>query len=150
MKKIFTLLFAVGFVTAAAYAQPGSRDTRDNQRSLPQTDQRDSRQFDPRNDQQNGQWDRNNGYGDDNDGRFYNNNGSKPVSMKMQIARINHKYDIQVQRVKNDFRMRRAEKMRMLRSLEVQRQQEIRMVYARSGNNRNGQHDRGYNSNPRY
>ena len=47
MKKIFTLLFAVGFLTAA-YAQPGTRDTR-------QTDQRD-KEYNQRNDQQNSRW----------------------------------------------------------------------------------------------
>lgn len=150
MKKIFTLLFAVGFVTAAAYAQPGSRDSRDNQRNAPQTGQRDQPQYDQRNDPQNGQWDRDNGYSNGNDDRFYNSNGSKPVSMKILVARINHKYDLQVARVKNDRFMRRGEKTRMIRSIETQRQQELRMLYARSGNNRNGQHDRGYDSNPRF
>ena len=141
MKKIFTLLFAVGFL-AAAHAQSGSRDNRDN------------KQYDQRVDQQNGQWDNNNGYsnGKDiarNDGRFDNNNSSFGRGIEMQIAQINRKYDFQVQRVQHDFFMRRYEKIRMINSLEAKRQWEIRMLYAKSGN-RNGQYDHGYNSNHRY
>jgi hypothetical protein len=158
MKKIFTLLVAVGFLTAAANAQSGSRDNRDkpqydqrntpqyDQRNVPQNGQRDNPQYDQRNTQQNGQWDKNNGYSNNNDSRYNNNNGSYGRGSEMQIAQINRKYDFQIQRVKNDFFMRRYEKMRMINSLEAQRQQEIRMLYARSGNNRDWQHDRGYNS----
>ena len=132
MKKIFTLLVTVGLFTAAANAQTGSRDRRDNpqydQRNTPQTDQRDSRQYD----QQNGQWDKNNS--------FYGR------SIEMQIAQINRKYDLQVQRVKSNFFIRRSEKKRVIRSLEAQRQQEIRLLYARSGNNRTWKADRRYDS----
>jgi len=137
MKKIFTLLFAVGFLTAI-HAQIGSRDNRDN---------RDNQQY--------GQWGNNrdndvvgNNSKFDSHDRYDNNFGSYDGNIKMQIARINQKYDFQVQRVRNDFFMRRFEKMRMIRSLEEQRQQEIRMAYARSG--RWGQHDHGYDSNHRY
>jgi len=149
MKKIFTLLVAVGLLTAAANAQTGSRDNRDrpqfDPKNIPQTDQRDNRQYDQRNDQQNDQWDRNNGYNDD---RYYNANDFSRGGMQMQVARINRKYDLQAQRVKNDFFMRRFEKMRLLRSIEAQRQQEIRMLYARAGKGRDWRHDRGYD--PRY
>ena len=138
MKKIFTLLFAVGFLTAI-HAQPGSRD-RDNR--------------DTRDKQQNDQWGNNNKdvvikngrY--DNDDRFGKNNGSYEKNIRMQIAQVNRKYDLRIQKVKNDFFMRRLEKMRVIRSLEAQRQQEIRMLYARS--NKRGQHDRGYDSKNRY
>ena len=142
MKKIFTLLFAVGFLTAA-YAQPGTRDTR-------QTDQRD-KEYNQRNDQQNDQWDNSNTYnnGRDNDDRYDNRNSSYGKGMEFRIAQINRKYDFQVQRVKNDFFMRRYEKMRVINSLEMQRRQEIKMLYVRS-NNRNGQHDRGFESNHQY
>jgi hypothetical protein len=137
MKKIFTLLFAVGFLTAIN-AQSGSRDNRDN-----------------RDNQQSGQWGNNqerdvvgNNSRHDNDDRYDNNFGSYDGNIKMQIARINQKYDFKIQRVRNDFFMRRFEKMRMIRSLEEQRKQEIRMAYARSS--RWGQHDRGYDSNHHY
>ena len=135
MKKIFTLLLAVGFLTAIN-AQSGSRDSRDY-RDHPQS----------------GQWDNNekdvvgynNGY--DNDNRYDNNFRSYNGNIKMQIAQINRKYDFKIQRVRNDFFMRRFEKMRMIRSLEQQRQQEIRMAYAWSGK---GHHNRGYDSDHRY
>jgi hypothetical protein len=137
MKKIFTLLFAVGFLTAIN-AQSGSRDNRDN-----------------RDNQQRGQWSNNqerdvvgNNSRYDNGDRSDNNFGSYDGNIKMQIARINQKYDFKIQKVRNDFFMRRFEKMKMIRSLEEQRKQEIRMVYARSS--RWGQHDRGYDSNHRY
>ena len=140
MKKIFTLVFAVGFLTAAAQAQPGSRDNRDKQ----QSDQRTVPQYDQRNDQQNSQWDKNNSYSNNNDGRYSKSN-SYGKSVEMQVAQINRKYDLQVQRVKSDFSMRRFEKTRVLRSLENQRQQEIKMLYKRAGDTR--LYDRGYNSN---
>ena len=137
MKKIFTLLFAVGFLTAVN-AQSGSRDNRDY-----------------RDNQQSGQWGNNHGQDAignnsryNNDDRYDNNFGSYGGNIRMQIAQINRKYDFKIERVRNDFFMRRFEKMRMIRSLEEQRKQEIRMAYARSG--RWGQHDRGYDSNHRY
>jgi hypothetical protein len=139
MKKIFTLLFAVGFLTAIhAQSRPG--DNRDNR--------------DTRDKQQNDQWGNNNKdvvindgrY--DNDDRYHNNNGSYERNIRMQIAQVNRKYDLRIQKVKNDFFMRRFEKMRVIRSLEAQRQQEIRMLHARS--NKKGQRDRGYDSNHRY
>ena len=137
MKKLFTLLLAVGFLTAIN-AQTGSRDNRDN-----------------RNSQQNGQWgndSRNDGNINngryDNDDRYDNNFGSYNGNIKMQIAQINRKYDFKIDRLRDNRFMKRNEKMRMIRSLEAQRQQEIRMAYARS--NKKGQHERGYDPNHRY
>lgn len=134
MKKIFTLLVAVGFITAIN-AQTSSRDNRDNR------DTRNTR------DQQTDQWGNNNNrdvivndgrY--DNDDRFDNNYGYYGGNIRMQIAQVNRKYDFKIERVRNNFYMRRYEKMRVIRSLEEQRQQEIRMLYAR--NNKRGHHDR--------
>ena len=138
MKKIFTLLVAVGFITAIN-AQTGSRDR----------DTRDTRdqQTDQRGNNKNNDVVVNDGrYG--NDDRYSNNAGSYNGNIRMQIAQVNRKYDFKIQKVKNDHFMRRNEKMRVIRSLEAQRQQEIRMLYAR--NNKKGQHDRGYDSNHRY
>ena len=136
MKKIFTLLVAVGFITAIN-AQTGSRDRDNRDTRDQQTDQRVNNNKDVvRND---GRY--------DNDDR-YNNTGSYNGNIRMQIAQVNRKYDFKIQRVKNDHFMRRNEKMRMIRSLEAQRQQEIRMLYTRS--NKKGQHDRGYDSNHHY
>ena len=154
MKKIFTLLFAVGFLTAVSHAQSGSRDNQQRgQRTEQQNRQQDNHQYDQKNDQQTGQWDKNNIYSDGKDIAGNNDRygyGFYGGGMKMQIAQINRKYDLRIERVKNDFFMRRYEKMRTIRSLEDQRQQEIRMLYARSGNNKNWQDDRGYNSNRHY
>lgn len=115
MKKIFTLLFAVGMFTLAQ-AQPGSRDNRQN-------DQRDY----------------NNGYDKQKDVVVYNNSYDKnsryddrfSIERKrdMEIARINREYDYKVQRIKSNFFMGRFEKDRQIRFLLEQRQREIRMVY---------------------
>lgn len=138
MKKIFTLLVAVVFLTAI---NAQTRDTRDNR--------------DTRDKQQNDHWGNNNSkdvvvnngrY--DNDDRFDNNFGSNGGNIRMQIAQVNRKYDFKIERVRNSFSMRRYEKMRVIRSLEAQRQQEIRMLYAK--NNKKGQHGRGHDSNHRY
>src|SRR4030095_9533713 len=135
MKKIFTLLVAVGFITAIN-AQTRSRD-RDNR------------------DQQANQRDNNNSKNVvvndgryDNDDRYDNNTVSYNGNIRMQIAQVNRKYDFKIKTVKNDYLSRRNEKKRVIRSLEAQRQQEIRMLYARA--NKKGQHDRGYDSNHRY
>src|SRR6185295_19120362 len=143
MKKIFTLLFAVGVLTAVSQAQSGTRDNRDNPRYEQKAPQ-------PNNQSDNGYTDERDvpGYNDsyDNDTRYMRNNPSDRRSIQIQITRINRKYDFQVQRVKNDFFMRRYEKMRMIRSIEAQRQQEIRMVYARSGNRHGWKEDRDYSN----
>src|SRR4030095_9537772 len=127
MKKVFTFLIAVGFLTAV---NAQTRDNRDNR--------------DTRDKQQNDQWGNNSkdvivndGRYDDDD-RFDNNFGSYNGNIRMQIAQVNRKYAFKIQRVKNDYFMRRNEKMRVIRSLEAQRQQEIRMLYARA--NKKGQH----------
>ena len=136
MKKIFTLLVAVGFITAIN-AQTGSRDRDNRDTRDQQTDQRGNNRDVIVND---GRY--------DNDDRFDNNVGSYNGNIRMQIAQVNRKYDFKIQKVKNDHFMRRNEKMRVIRSLEAQRQQEVRMLYAR--NNKKGQHDRGYDSNHHY
>lgn len=156
MKKIFTLLFAVGMFTLAQ-AQPGSRDNRLNdRRENPPTDQR-NQNYDQRNqniDQrdQNNRYDDNRGFVDfnfsfDNDSRFGNNRFSNERKRDMQIARINREYDYRIQSVRNNFFMWRFEKERQIRFLMEQRQREIRMVYAKFSNrnqydDRYGRHDR--------
>ena len=136
MKKIFTLLVAVGFLTAMN-AQTGSRDRDNRDARDQQTNQRGNNSKDVV--VNNGRY--------DNDDR-YDNAGSYNGNIRMQIAQVNRKYDFKIQKARNDYFMRRNEKMRVIRSLEAQRQQEIRMLNAR--NNKKGQHDRGYDSNHRY
>jgi hypothetical protein len=137
MKKIFTLLVAVGMFTLAQ-AQPGSRDNR-------QTDQRNNQQTDQR--------DYNKGYGYekeitvnhnpyDKDDRYGNSGFGDERSMNMQIAQINRDFDYKIQRVRNSFFMNRWDKQRQIRFLEDQRQQEIRFVYMKFKNrNRYNDHD---------
>jgi hypothetical protein len=164
MKRIFTLLFAVGTFTAAV-AQPGNRDNRQpDQRNNPQTDQRNNPQIDQRN-TDNGRdiVINHNPYDNRNDGRF--DNDRNPVSVNisfddddyygnsrfanerkkdMLIAKINREYDYRIQRVRNSFFLDRWEKMQKIRFLQEQRQQEIRMVYMKFS--KRNHHDRRYDN----
>ncbi len=163
MKKIFTLLFTVGMF-AVAQAQPGNRDNRPgDRRDLPPVDQRDDKTFDQR-DRDNqfdnnrdvviikhNPWDNNddrNGNNDyrygNNDNRYGSSNFANERRMRMQIAQINREFDYKTDRVRNSYFMSRWEKQRQLRSLEDQRQQEIRRVYFKFKYNR-GNNDRGHN-----
>ena len=58
----------------------------------------------------------------------------------MEIAKINREYDKRIQKVKNSYFMSRWEKQRKIRFLQEQRQQEIKMVYAKF--NKRNQYDR--------
>jgi len=162
MKKIFTLLFAVGLV-AVAQAQTGSRD---------------NRQFDQRNDQRNdhdlqidlqadlqfGQMDFDKGYDRgrviietnnyfDKGGR-YNDRIFMERKKAMKIAMINREYDLKIQKVKRNFRMSWFEKQRLIRMLENQRRWEISLVNAKFNkyrfDGRDNRYDRNGNSNGHY
>jgi hypothetical protein len=125
MKKMFTLLFAVGLFTMAQ-AQPGTRDNRQN-------DRRDERPSD--------QWDENDRFDNDRDAGVYNDGFGKPVrhngimsptrARDMEIARINRAFDIRIHRVRSNFYMSRFEKQRQVRFLEEQRKREIRKAYVK-------------------
>ncbi len=139
MKKIFTLLLAVGIISLAQ-AQPGNRDNR-------QTDRRDNQPNDRQNDDR---FDNDKTFvtvdlSFDRDDRFGNNRFSNERKRDMMIAKINREYDFRIQRVKNSFYMSRWEKQRKIRFLQEQRQQEIRMVYAKFSNR--NQHDNRYDRN---
>ena len=131
MKKIFTLLFAVGIVSIAT-AQPG-RDNRNGRQPdvvkviVADNDRHDNDRY-------------------DRDG-YDNNNFGNERRMKMKIAEINREYDYKIQKVRNNFFHNRWEKQRMISQLENQRQREIRMVYAKFKNNR---YDRDYPTNRHY
>ncbi len=109
MKKIFTLLFAVGLFTVAQ-AQPG-RDRRD----------RDDDRYEHR--------DRDNDDRYENGNRYGNSRFGDERRMRVQIAQINREYDYKMQRVSNDRYTSRWEKDKLFRRLEDQRRQEIRRVY---------------------
>ena len=141
MKKIFTLLFAVGMF-AAAQAQPGTTDNRQpDRRDNPPTKQQNDDKFDDDKSfvSLNVSFDR--------DDRFGNNRFSNERKRDMEIAKINREYDYRIQRVKNNYFMSRWEKQRKIRFLQEQRQQEIRMVYAKFS--KRNQHDNRYDRNDR-
>ena len=156
MKKIFTLLFAVGMLSLAQ-AQPGQRDDRD-------FDQRNDQRNDQRYDQQKDQMDFDNGYDkkkflDDNNRFFdqdrrFNDRFSMERRMKMKISMINQEYDFKIQRVKRNFYMSWYEKQRQIRFLENERRWEINMVYAKFNkyrfDGRNNRYDRHDRSNGHY
>jgi len=131
MKKIFTLLFAVGMLSVAQAQYGGNRDNR-------QTDQRNTQQTDQRNYQQGDQRSFDKSYG--NDDRYDNKNFSFDRGRDMEIARINQKYDLKIQMVQRSFFMGWFEKKRQIRFLEEQRQREISMIYSR-GYDRRGRWD---------
>ena len=166
MKKIFTLLFAVGMFTLAQ-AQTGTRDNRQyDQRNDQQYDQRNDQQYDQRNDQQydqrnpgqNDQRGFNGGYDNGklmidanfsfgNDRGYGNNRFFNERKRDMQIARVNQYFDYKIQRIRRSFYMDWYEKKSLIRSLEQQRQWEIRMVYAKFSN-RNWYDDRHDHHDP--
>ena len=147
MKKIFTLLFALGML-AVAQAQYGNRDNR-------QTDQRNNQQTDPWKNQQNDPKSFDKGYGNGNvfdnnsygnDGRYDNKNFFFGRDRDMQVARINQEYDFKIQRVMHNFFMGWHEKQRQIYFLLGQRQREISMVYARSYDRRGRFDDHDHHS----
>jgi hypothetical protein len=169
MKKIFTLLFAVGMLAVVAQAQPGQRDNRQfDQRGNQQNDQRNDQQYGQQNDQQygqqNNQSDFDKGYDkgkfiketDDFFGRDsrFNDRFSMERKMQMQISRINQEYDYKIQNVRRNFFMTWFEKQRQIRFLENQRRWEISMVYAKFNSyrfdDRNKRYDRNDRSNGHY
>ncbi len=135
MKKIFTLVFAVGMFTLAQ-AQPGNRDNRQNdQREVIKVVVNDNDRYD------------NDRY--DKDDRYGNSSFGNERRMRMQLAEINREFDYKIQRVRNSFFLNRWEKQRQIRFLEDQRQREIRMVYAKF-KNKNRYDDRNDRSNHHY
>lgn len=149
MKKIFTLLFAVGMV-AVAQAQPGSRDDRQFDRN----DQRNDLQIDLQADLQFGQADFESGYDrrkvivETNDyfdkGGRYNDRIFMERKKAMKIAMINREYDLKIQKVRRSFRITWFEKQRQIRFLENQRRWEISLVNAKFNKYRFDDRDRRY------
>ncbi len=148
MKRIFTLLVAVGMLTMAQ-AQPGTRNSRQN-------DQR----TDQRNDDRNDRWDDDDGYSTirSNDHNSFDKNirfesrFAAERRMKIEIAEINREYSYKIQRVKNNYRLFRFEKQRRISFLERQRQWEINKVYEYFNNrfNKYDRNDHGHTENRRY
>lgn len=112
MKKIFTLLFALG-AFALVQAQPAYKGNR-------QTDQKS---YD------NGYSNSYNNKYNDKQRRYDNNNSS--FDKDRMIDRINHEYEEKIERVRHNFFLGRREKQRQISFLQEQREQEIRMLYFR-------------------
>ena len=156
MKKIFTLLFAVGMV-AVVQAQPGSRDDRQFDR---RNDQKIDQQTDLQLDLQFNQMDFEKGYDrgrvvvETNDyferGGRYNDRFFMERKRDMMIARINQEYDFQIQKVRRSFFLTWFEKQREIRFLENERHWEISMVYAKFNRYRFYGHDNRYGHNGHY
>lgn len=127
MKRMFTLLFALG-IFAAAQAQPGDRDKRDkDDRKYEQRD----REYDDEDDQYDN--DRSDRYENNNGRRNGNHNGNSRFGeerrMRMQIAQVNREYDYRIQEVNHDRYLSGWEREKQQRLLEDQRRQEIRRIY---------------------
>jgi hypothetical protein len=132
MKTIFTLVIALGLVSAAQ-AQD-RRDARQRDQQVVVIKETEQRGFD---------------YGyDDNayhhDVRYIKSNPGMQRKIARQINAINQEFDFKIQRVQRNFYMNRWEKQRQIRSLEQQRQFEIRRVYAKFRHNKYGRDDRRY------
>lgn len=133
MKRIFTLVIAVGLVSLAQ-AQPGNRDGRQN----------DQRGYD-------------NGKiivvdhspNDRRDDRYDDNRFGDERRRNIELNQINREYDYKIQKVRNSFFLNRWEKQRQIRQLENQRDFEISRVYAKF-NKKHRYDDRNYPNNRRY
>jgi hypothetical protein len=134
MKRILTLLFAVGAITVAQ-AQ--------SSRSYP--DDRYGRDviLGDRNDR-NDRVDRNDG--------TYENNSRYSYSFSArdrdkQIDRINREYDKRIRQVERDRYIRSYEKSAQIRRLEDQKRQEVAQVWERFRSNNNSHADNRYRNN---
>ena len=110
MKKIFILLCAMGLFIAAD-AQPGHRSGRRGNVGVSV----------------------NVGIGSPQSNFF-----AADRRLREEIARINFKYDRRIQQVRNSFFMRPVVKARKIRSLEIQRQREIRKAQLKFGRYNHG------------
>ena len=110
MKKIFTLLVALGMITLAQAQYGSGKNSRDH-----------------RNDQTSVEKDYDRGY--DNDGR-HNGFMSPKKQLEFAIDRVNREYDWKIDKVRDNFFKSRYQKKREIRFLNEQRKREIRRTYA--------------------
>ncbi|MCW3074296.1 MAG: hypothetical protein JWP69_1365 [Flaviaesturariibacter sp.] len=131
MKKLFTVLLAMGLVSVSFAQSRDSRYPQDSKsvilgRSGNGSYDKDDRRYD------NDRYDR--------DDRSRTAGAEKNA----QLYRINREFDARINAVRNNRRLRSSEKSRQVRSLEAQRREEISRTNARFDQWRNG------NSNDRY
>ena len=138
MKKTITLLAIAALITTASFAQ--NNHQRDNN-----YDQRDNNYGNNRDREiaANNSRERNGNYG-------YEKGSSNFTTREknIQIASINSDYDRRIESVRNKFFMPRPKKERLIYSLEMQRDAEIRSVlskYNNSGNNCDRREERYHN-----
>ena len=110
MKKIFTLLVALGMITLAQAQYGSGKNSRDH-----------------RNDQTSVEKDYDRGY--DHDGR-HNGIMSPKKQLEFAIDRVNREYDWKIDKVRDNFFKSRYQKKREIRFLNEQRKREIRRTYA--------------------
>jgi hypothetical protein len=112
MKKVFTLVAFVT-LTASAFAQYDHR----NQKVHNYNDRRDYAYKSNGNRHDNSNW--NNSY------------SFSPRERDMQIAQINREYNRKIQAIQSRRFMSYFKKQNMIRSLEAQRMNQVRIVYAK-------------------
>lgn len=130
MKKIFTLMVAVGMVTFAS-AQQGQKSTsfKDSKKEVKQISTQPVQQHAVEKGKTSG----------------YETYSFSMKEKDAQIQKINREYDQKIAAVKKNRGMRSQEKSEQIRMLENQRKQEIAGVQLRWENNNNRGNDRGQN-----
>jgi len=119
MKKIFTILLLSVTMIGSAFAQYGhDKNNKDygKNNDIAKNDSRYKKDWD---------------HSDDR--HFFSKK-----EMMMQIAQINREYDFKIQSVREKYFMSRFKKERIIRSLEEDRKYEIKKVYAKFNDQRNG------------
>lgn len=124
MKKIFTILFSFGLVTAA-FAQSHGRNSH-SQSGYPDARPVPGKTIDR------------DVYANDN--RRYDDYNLRELNIQKQ--RINREYDARIMAVKRSRWLRASEKSRQVRLLERERMEEIRRVTARYSKSNNRYDDR--------
>ncbi len=122
MKRIFTLLVAMGFLVAAD-AQPGTRSGRSRVGANVSVNSRP----------------------------VHNNQFAADRRLREEIVWINIQYDRKIHQVRNNYFMNRGQKMKNIRRLDQQRQFEIRRAqqhFYQNGNRYGNQY--GSRNNHRY
>lgn len=117
MKKIFTLLLAVGLVSMSFAQFPARQRGYENG-----NDVADNR-------------------GRNDDKRFNGHTSYHKKQMLRQIEAINEVYDRRIENVKSNWYMKRYRKQRLINELENKRREEIKCVYEKFNDRRHD--DRG-------
>lgn len=134
MKKILTLLIAVGAVTLAqAQSSRSYPDGRYEKRDVILGGQND-------------RYDRNAGTYETNTRYTYSMSANE---RDRQIERIDREYDRRIRRVERDRWMRSYEKQSQIRQLEYQKRDEVRLVWERFRSSNNLHRDNSYQRNNR-